>query len=327
MVDAYLVSGEPVGSATVAENAAGEMSAATARVVLSGLADRGLVSQPHSSAGRVPTEGGLRVYVDQLVRPRAPSPRAREEVDQALRSAGSESGPVVRAAARHLASACGLTALGQPPRMDAARVHALRLVSLPPNSVLAMLVFVDGSVRHRTFVRTGDDADWQRVQNLFDRELAGHTLAAIRARLEGDVMRDSGLDAKTRALAVQTLPSGEISEDAVIIEGRNHILEHGPQLETLGDVLRTLDDKRRLLEFLDGLGGGEGTRVLLGKDSAQHGLPSCSVVAAPYSVDGQPGGTLALVGPLRVEYARVMSLVSYTADAISGILRTARGSA
>jgi len=321
VVDAYLRSGEPVGSHVIAEHAAGHMSAATARVVLSELADQGLLSQPHTSAGRVPTERGLRVYVSALMRARPPSPRARGEIDAVLRGAGPLPNDIVRAASEHLAERCELAALARRPRVDALRIEGLRLVAIGGGRVLAVAIFTDAVVRHRVLESDASPAELERVQNLFAETLAGLTVAEARDPLHGEC--EAGLDARTRALGEQALPEADPPDEAVFVCGRTHIVDRAPNPEQLGDMLRVLDDKRRLRDLLDALVGADGVQVLLGDDAAAHGLRVCSVVAAPYFVGASPGGTVGIVGPLRMEYARVIPLVTYTARAISGILRGA----
>lgn len=326
VVDAYLRSGEPVGSHIVAEHSAGGMSAATVRVVLSELADQGLLTQPHTSAGRVPTNDGLRVYVEDLMRPRQPSARARESLDAALRAAGPTPHEIVRVASEQLSEVCELAALGRRPRLEALRLTGLNLVRLGAGRTLAVVVFDDASIRHRVLEAEHDDADLVRVQNLVSMELTGLTVAAARARLQGDLREGagaSGLDARTRELTEQSLPEDESPDEAVVVCGRTHIVERAPSTEDLGDMLRVLDDKRLLLHVLDAFAPGEGVQVRVGDDASFLGLSVCAMVAAPYFVGEQPRGTVAIVGPVRMEYARVIPLVTYTARAISGIFRGA----
>ena len=330
VVDSYLRSGEPVGSHMVAEHSACGMSSATVRVVLHELADQGLVSQPHTSAGRIPTDQGLRVYVEALMRPRQPSARAREELEAALRSAGPSPSDIVRVASEQLSESCELAALGRRPRLEALRVQGLTVLRLGPGRVLAVVMFDDASVRHRVIAADPSESDLVRVQNLVAAELAGLTLAAARARLLGELSDGDaahGVDARARELTAQALPAAESADDVVVVCGRTHIVDRAHSAEQLGDMLRVLDDKRLLLRVLDDFARGEGVQVRVGDDALSLGLSACAVVAAPYFVGAEVGGTVAIVGPVRMEYARVIPLVTYTARAISSIFRGAPAAA
>lgn len=319
VVDCYLRSGEPVGSQLVAGQSGG-MSSATARVVLGELMEHGLLAQPHTSAGRVPTERGLRVYIEALLRPRQPSPRARDRIDSALRGAGNSPEAIVRAASERLSETCELASLVRRPRLEALHIKGLSLVALGPSRLLAVVVFDDDSLRHRVVELEYAQSDLVRVQNLFQAELSGLTLAAARARIQTEL---SDADAHTRALTESALPEGETPDEAVFVFGRTHIVERAPSAESIGDMLRILDDKRLLLRLLDDLTAADGVQVRLGCETSSLGLTACTLVAAPYLVGSEPAGTLAIVGPVRMEYARVIPLVTYTARAISGILRGA----
>lgn len=329
VVDAYLRSGEPVGSQVVAEHSGG-MSPATARVVLSELADQGLLTQPHTSAGRVPTDDGLRVYVEALMRPRPPSPRVRDELEAALRAAGPSPQSIVRAASEQLSAACELAALVRRPRLDALRIQGLSLVRLGAGRILAVVVFDDASVRQRVISADHSESEVVRAQNLVAAELVGRTLAGARARLGGEVADGESalaVDARTRSLTEQSLPAEDSPDEAVLVCGLTHIVERAETTEHLGEMLRALDDKRLLLRVLDAFTPGEGVQVRVGLDAAMLGLNVCAMVAAPYSVGDHLGGALAIVGPVRMEYARVIPLVTYTARAISSIFRGAHAAA
>jgi heat-inducible transcriptional repressor len=320
VIDVYLRSGEPVASQQVAGPAGAGMSAATARVLMGELTEAGYLEQPHTSAGRMPTGLGLRMYVDSLMRTRTPSPRQRDGIDTALRDAGPTPLEIVRAAARHLAETCHLAAVTRAPRLETRRLIGLRLLRLGAGRVMALLVFDDESVNHHTFASSSPDAVLERVMSMFHAEFVGLTLSASRARLKSDV---EGLDLESRELAASALAEtdSDTAEQAVVVEGRTNLVECAPDGLPLGEVLRSLEDKRLLLHVLDDMLAQQGPQVVLGTESRDLGLERCTVVAAPYFVGGARAGAVALLGPLRLEYARLVPLVNYTADSISGMLR------
>ena len=324
VVDAYLKTGEPVASQQVSENTSMGMSSATARVLMGELTENGYLDQPHTSAGRMPTSLGLRIYLDSLMRTRAPSARLRDGIDSALREAGPTPGDIVRAGARHLAETCHLTALSRTPRLETRRLLGLRLLRLAPDRVMALLVFDDETVHHHVLNSGSPDSVLERVMHLFHHELAGLTLAASRARLRTEV---EGLDQESRTLADSALTDVDSPEEAVLVEGRNNLVERASDPLSLSEILRSLEDKRLLLYVLDEMVAVDGPQVLLGAEAGVFGLTRCTVVAAPYFIGRQRAGALALVGPVRVEYARLVPLVNYTAGAISGMLRGASDAA
>ena len=326
VISAYVRTGEPVASATALQHSGLSLCPATVRVVFAELAEAGLLEQPHASAGRRPTQAGFRHFVDHLLRTRAPSPVARGQVAAALSDAGDAPGQIIRAASRHLASTFALTALGRSPRLDASELRRLELVRIDPDRVLAVAVFAGGGVRNHLvqLPRPYDASELERARNLFNDNYAGMTLAEarlrLRAALEAVEARGDARESDALRLAESVLPSDESPDEAVIVEGRTHFLEHSGDTEQASAFLRALEDKQLLLELLDRLMSSEGTRVVFGGETDISGLHECTVVAASYEARGLRLGTLAIVGPLRMNYGRVVPLVGYTARAISGLL-------
>lgn len=324
VVSGFLRTGEPVGSSAVLRETGFPISSATIRVELGRLTDDGLLEQPHTSAGRVPTLAGFRLYIDHLMRVRPPSADDRGGLDAALRDAGEEPGALVRAASRHLAVVCMATALGRRPRLDVAEVRRLELVPLDDGRVLAVLLFADGGVRDRVLRPTRAFAaeELRRAMNLFNGNWTGIPLALARARLAAQIAEraESEPEVPLLRLAERALPPGEAPEDAIIIEGRTHLLSSAGDPEQATGVLRALEDERALLALLDDLEPSGGPEVLIGAETSIDAFRTCTVVRAAYGVVDRRLGTIAVVGPLRMNYSRVVSWVGYTAERLSGIL-------
>ncbi len=320
----YLRTGEPVGSATVIRVGRVDASSATVRVELGLLTDAGLLRQPHTSAGRVPTQAGFRLYVDHLMRRRAPGPAERDGLVAALRDASDEPDALVRVASRELSSACTLVAIGRRPRLDEARVRRIELLALGGGRVMAVLVTDDDVVRHRVVRLTeGVGAvELLRAQGLFNQRWADLPLRdarqALRRQIEGT---ESGPSRRLLELAERVLPDADTPEDAVIVEGRTHLLAPDSDAEQLASVLQALEDKRLLLSLLDQLEIEDGTRVVFGEETEIEALKDFTVVSAAYGIDDRALGTVAIVGPVRINYARVVPWVGWTAKAISELLR------
>ncbi len=321
--------GEPVGSAAALEKSGLEVSPATVRTIMAELDGAGLLEQTHTSSGRVPTEHGLRVYVDHLLGPTRLPDAVRALIDATL--AGAPEGPdaLVATASRHLAIAHTLTALGRRPRLDTVELRRLELVPIEAGRLLAVAVLADGGLRNRVvrLERPTAASELRRAQNLFNERFAGLTLADARARLRAQLSATSPADADALRLAERALPEEESADEAVIVEGRAHFLGPSGDPERATAILRALEDKRRLLDLLDRIDAADGPRVLIGGETAIEGLRGCTVVGAAYGVGGRRLGTVAVVGPARLNYSRIVPLVGYTAETISGILHASGAAA
>ncbi len=325
VVAGYLRTGGAVGSDAAVRHGRLSVSPATVRVVMGELTAAGLLDKPHTSAGRVPTEAGLRVYVDHLLRPRGPSPAARSALDAELQAAGRRPGAVVRAASRHLAGACTMAAVGRRPRRADAIVDRIELVPLGARRVLAVCVFEGGEVCDR-LVELDAPVEAEvlaRARDLFAERWSGQALTAVRHALRAQIERAERQDPERRLLEFgeRALPEAESPDEAVVVEGRAHLLE--PADDERLRALGVLEDKRLLLRLLDGLAEG-GPLVIFGGETGEAALRDCTIVCAAYGDGQRPRGAVAILGPVRMNYSRIIPWVGYTADAISGILHATR---
>lgn len=321
VVRRYLRSGKAVPSNAV--SGAVQVSPATARVELARLCEMGLLAQAHASAGRTPTGLGIRYYVERLMRGRAPSSAARSAVEAAL---GAEQAPEVRlrAASRALATHCTLTALGRAPADDAAIIERLELVFLGAHRVLAVALLDDGAVRHRTLTPREAMTPERvlRAQMLFAERFAGGPLEAVRARLRAEL--DQAREARRPSvpllgLAAEALPAPTPAAEAVIIEGRRHLLDGG----SVDGLLETVEEKQVLLQLLEAFDPGDGARVIVGAETELSALRGRALVAASFGASGKARGAVAVIGPMRMPYARVVPWVAFTAGALSRLAERA----
>lgn len=325
VVTGYLRTGHAIASDAVLRHGKLDVSPATVRVVMNELTAAGLLEQPHASAGRVPTEAGLRLYVDHLIRPRAPSAEDRDALDATLRDAGTEPTAVVRAASRHLAGACTLAAVGRRPRLADTVVDRIELVRLDPRRVLAVCVLCEGEIRNRVLHLAADDRELARARNLFNDRWSGRRLSEARTELRAhldDAERRADPDEHLLRLGHDALPDPESPDDAVLVEGRTHLIGRDVDPEQLSAVLAALDDTRLLLHLLDGL-AEDHPRVVFGGELGVDALRDCTLICAPYG-DAGLRGAVAILGPSRMNYSRIIPWVGYTAEAISGILHAKR---
>jgi heat-inducible transcriptional repressor len=327
VVQAYLKTGEPVPSRVALKGAGLDVSSATVRVVMAQLAEAGYVSQPHASAGRVPTLAGMRVYVEQLMRTRRPSAAQRDDLVAALRGAGEEPASLVRVASRHLAAACEVAAVARRPNADASTVQRLELLPLGAGRVVAILVLEDEVVRHRVVGLNAQPDELARAQSLFNERYAGRPLGHVRRMLREELAQADTRRGRLLRMAETALPDDESADDAVIVEGRRHLIRlHGvePAVD-LTEVIEALEDKRQLLDLLEVLADAQGPHVIFGEETTLACLHTFTLVGATYGVGGRAMGTVAVLGPRRMNYGRIVPWVGYTAQAISGMLRASRG--
>lgn len=324
VVQRFLRTGVAVASRAICMGL--KISPATTRVELVRLTEMGLLAQPHASAGRSPTGAGLRFYVERLMRQRRPSCADRDAFEAALRGEG-ESRSQWRTATRELAARCTMTVLLRRPPVERALVERLEMVYLAERRVLAVALLEDGTVLNR-MLNTDSPVTPQlvsRATELFAARFAGGQLEAIRARLriELDAAREQNRPSTPLLrLAVSALPPPTPPSEAVIIEGRRHLMTGSE----LGGALDTAAEKEVLLDLLEAFGcegGNASPRVILGIDTALPVLQGRALVTASYGRPGGATGSVAVIGPLLMQYAKVVPWVDFTAGALSRLAHSA----
>lgn len=321
VVQRYLRGGKAISSSAIA--GALDVSAATVRVEMARLCEMGLLAQAHTSAGRTPTGLGIRYYVERLMRKRTPSTAARHAVEAALRLDEAPEARL-RAASRALSDRCTLTALGRRPCDDVALVERLELVWLDAHRVLAIALLDDGAVRHRTLrpLQPVTPDLVARAQMLFAERFAGGPLEAVRDRLRVELAAAREANRPSVSLlrlAASALPVRTAPAEAVIIEGRRHLLDGG----TAAGLLDTLEEKECLLHLLDAFASDDAARVILGTETPLSALRGRALVVASFGASGRARGTVAVIGPMRMPYNRVVPWVAFTAGALSRLAESA----
>lgn len=325
IVDAYLASGAPVGSRTLSRLGALGLSPASIRNVMQDLEELGLLAAPHTSAGRLPTQLGLRLFVDGMMQASEPNPDERAALE-----AGAASGVALEdALSRTTAVLSGLSqcaGLVLVPRRELT-IRQLSFVPLSPGRALAILVGVDGSVENRLVeLPPGvEPIALEAAANYINARLSGLSLPQASERLADEIARDRAmLDAMTRA-AVETGLAAWSSDGAarpvLIVRGQANLVESAVDLEKVRQLLDDLEDKQELIRLLDIARGAEATRIFIGAESQLFSLSGSSVIAAPYrGAGGQVIGVVGVIGPTRLNYARVIPMVDYTARTLSRLV-------
>jgi heat-inducible transcriptional repressor len=325
IVDSYLASGTPVGSRTLSKLGALGLSPASIRNTMQDLEELGLLAAPHTSAGRLPTQLGLRMFVDGMMQASEPS-----EEERALIEAGVESGSAIEdALARTTAVLSGLSqcaGLVLVARTEMI-IRQISFVPLAPGRAMAVLVGADGTVENRLVTLPEGTAPTalEAAANYINARLAGLTLAAATERLVAEVAADrAALDAMT-ASAVATGLAAWSSDGAarpvLIVRGQANLVESSVDLDRVRMLLGDLEDKEELVRLLELARGAEATKIFIGAESQLFSLSGSSVIAAPYrGPGGRVVGVVGVIGPTRLNYARVIPMVDYTARTLSRLV-------
>jgi heat-inducible transcriptional repressor len=325
VVTEYLQGGDAVGSRTVTRRHDLGLSPATVRNVMADLEELGLLEQRHSSAGRVPTATGLRFFIDSLLKVRGLSPREKDEIRERV-AAPSPDG-VMQRASRLLSDLTQHTAVIVTPDPDHQRLSQIEFLPLRDGKLIAVLVTTDGRIENRLVVDDVDPRTLERIHNYLNELLSGMTLDEVRERVirelgEDKNRYDQAIGAALRlghAVFVEGRDRRERAPD-VVVSGQANLLDESLAQDRIRELLRTLEDKETLVRLLDRTRLASGLQVFLGAETALAALASSSVIAVPYGPDDQPIGTLAVIGPMRMNYAKVMAVVDVTADTVSQLL-------
>lgn len=322
----YVVNGEPVGSKALSLRKELDASSATVRAVMADLEALGLLEKPHTSAGRVPTPLGYRYYVDALLRPKAPRPEERQLIEQRTQGAASQVDGLLAEASRLLHSLTRHAGVVVAPRGQADRLQRIEFVALREGRILAVLITRSGAVKNRVLLPEPDKpqltpAQLEEGANWLNGILGDLTLQEARARLRGEMEQDRALleEVRTRMVSLGSRAVGPEPElPTLLIEGQSSLLEDPQLLQDAGRMralFRALDEKERVLEVLDRALRAQELTIFIGAESGLSGQ-DLSLVAAPYRGGGEMLGTLGVIGPVRMDYARVIPLVELTARTV-----------
>ena len=308
VVTEYLHGGDAVGSRTVTRRHDLGLSSATVRNVMADLEEMGLLEQRHSSAGRVPTASGLRFFIDSLLKVRGLSVAEKEEIRQRVTAPTPDA--VVQRASRLLSDLTQHAAVIIAPDPDHQRLGQIEFVPLRDGKLIAVLVTTDGQIENRLILDDVDPRSLERIHNYLNQLLSGMTLDEIRDR----VIRELGDDKNQYDAAIaEALRLGhavfvERRERAadVLVSGQANLLDDALAQERARELLRTLEDKETLIRLLDRTRTADGIQVFLGAETALAALAGSSVIAVSYGPEDQPIGALAVIGPMRMNYGKVM---------------------
>jgi len=329
LVELYIAEGTPVGSRTLSRASGLELSPATIRNVMADLEEMGLIVSPHTSAGRVPTARGYRVFVDTMLTAR-PLDALQAELPPAAREQlqAAQPGRVITQAAHMLSNLSSFVGVVTAPR-KASVFHHIEFMRLGERRVLLILVAPDGDVQNRVIVTARDHSQSELVEaaNFLNTHYAGLTIDAVRERLQQEVESLRSEIATLMQAAVQAGSEAIAESDPVVVSGERNLLavqDFGHDLGSLRKLFDLFEQKTQLMRLLDVSSRAEGVRIYIGGESGVVPYEALSIVSAPYEVDGQVVGTLGVIGPTRMPYERMIQIVDITSKLVSNALSVPR---
>ena len=322
----FIATALPVGSHQLAMRQAVGVRSAMVRNLMAALEEAGFLIQPHTSAGRIPTERAFRYFVDHLTPPLPIAFQDRTQIELHYSAPGSDPNGMIRDTSRLLSLMTGHTAVVIAPRLEAVRIEHVQFIRVREREVLVIFVIAAGGVQTRV-VQTDRDygqTSLDRMADYLNESLRGRTLQQAREWIEHQLRQEQAVYDQLRraALRLGETIARTASSAEVYIEGSSKALEQPEFADParMRELLRALDDKTALLDLLERSVPESGAMVSIGSENLAARLSGLSVVAAPYISDAHPLGSLAVVGPVRMDYERVIPLVTYTARALSRAL-------
>ncbi len=330
LIERYIREGEPVGSRTLSRDSGLDLSPATIRNVMSDLEDMGLVASPHTSAGRIPTPAGFRLFVDALITVRPLSEAEISRLQKELDTVRTGDGDVVGSASSLLAGLTRMAGVVTLPRRSSASLRQIEFLPLSEQRVLAILVIDEKEVQNRILQTDRDYSgeELRRAANYLNEQFAGQPLSRVREMLlrelssTRETMNAMMLDAIR--MAQRAFETSEEGGPSLVLAGETRLMEFAElsDVERLRELFEAFARQRDILHLLDKCLAAESMQVFIGEESGYKMLESVSVVASPYSVGDEVVGVLGVIGPTRMAYDRVIPIVDITAKLLGSALNS-----
>jgi len=328
LVYSYIADGQPVGSKKLADDADLNISSATIRNVMSGLEKKGLIVSPHTSAGRIPTEQGYRLFVDSMleIEPLSKSllTRVKRELDP-----DQNTDALINHASQMVSELTHMAGIVSVPKTSHTRLRHIEFLPLSDQRILAIMVINEREVQNRVLhmQRSYTQTELQETSNFLNQNFTGKDIYEVRETLlQGMQKARADIDAIMQTaieVAEVTFSESLTSRDEeYLIQGEANLVRYGETSDrnVLTQLLQVFDHKREMLGLLDRCIQAEGVKVFIGNEAGFKGLGDCSVVTAPYTVQGEPLGVLGVIGPARINYNMVIPVVDVTAKLLGEAL-------
>lgn len=331
LVDAYMETGEPVGSRTLSRRLTQTLSPATIRNVMADLEEAGLLYAPHTSAGRLPTEQGLQYFVHGLLELNDVSDDERQLIEEKCQSYNRQVSEVLEQATKTLAGLAQCAGVVFAPKRDCP-LHHVEFVSLGPGRILVVLISEDGVVENRLLEVPINlsSSILEQATNYASQHLKGRTLSQLVHHMTQDITRahqqldDITADLVQKGLAAWT--GGSAQPPSLIVKGHNHLIDHATDLDHIRTLFQALDAKEALCQLLDSAVHAQGVQIFIGSESSLFNMAGCSMVVAPYQKNKEVVGAIGVIGPTHMNYGRIIPLVDFTSKMVERVLSNSTGS-
>jgi heat-inducible transcriptional repressor len=327
LIERYIREGQPVGSRTLAKDAGMELSPATIRNVMSDLEEMGLVVSPHTSAGRVPTVSGYRLFVDSLMTLKPLNNHEFGAIREQL-NLPTDAAHLVAAASRLLSGITRMAGVVMLPRHERIAYRQIEFMSLSNARVLTILITSEGEVHNRIIQvqRAYTGAELEQAANYLNQRFGGEDMREVRRVLVEEIKAArEGMDQIMRRAIEMAgqLVGGDEGRDDLLVAGQTNLMDFGElsNLERLKQLFEAFTTKTEILHLLDQSIRADGVQIFIGDESGYELLGDCSLVTAPYSEDDRVIGVLGVIGPTRMDYERVIPIVDVTAKLLSAALK------
>ena len=328
VIEDYILSAEPVGSRTISKKSSLNLSPASIRNIMADLEDLGLLAQPYTSAGRIPTEKGLRFYIDSIIDVHELNNQEQQEIRSKYLNHLIEGPDLFREISRILSLSSHYLGIVWTPRMSLVVLQHIEFVKLRRHLVLTILVSTTGLV-HNRIIEVEEEFSHSELNHLADylnSFLGGLTLHQVREKLleQMRVAKNAYDHLLEQAFKLGEKAVSSIDDTDVFIEGKTNILNE-PEFSNVSrmtDLFRTFEEKATMVKLLDKFLDPKGIQIAIGSESQVQEMETCSVVTSTYSCGGEVLGVLGVIGPRRMNYSRVIPLVGYTAKLLTEILET-----
>ncbi len=332
LVEHHIRDGRPVGSTTLSREAGLRVSAATIRNTMSDLEKLGLIQSPHTSAGRIPTQKGYRLFVDNLVKVQPLESIQVNQLEKEISGIEKSTAEILSTTSSLLSQLTQMASVVMIPRQERMVLRQLEFLSLSEGRVLAILVTNGNEVQNRILKteRTFSESELRQAANWFNQTFAGEDLSTVRERLVQELERSrSEMDGAMQGIvrmAQQAVTREEKGREDVMVSGRSNLMEYSElyEMDRLRQLFNAFNEKRDMIHLLDQCMEADGVQVFIGEESGYSLFDDCSVVTAPYHHEDEVVGVLGVIGPTRMAYDRVIPVVDVTAKVLGSALNSTR---
>ena len=322
LVEHYISDGQPIGSRTLLQHSGLDVSAATIRNVMSDLEQLGFIASPHTSAGRIPTQKGYRLFVDSLLTVQPLESQAIQMMRMGLNSPNQNE--LISSAADMLSQLTQFAGVVMIPKRQRVAFKHLEFLPLSDKRILVIIVTSDGNVQNRIILaeKPYSASELTQASNYFNANFSGQTFIEVQQKLHLE-LKQMQTDINQLMAAALEASSKAADNDGVVIAGERNLLqvdELSTNVNSLRKLFEIFERRTSLMQLLDNSQRAEGIQIFIGGESGYLPLDECSMITAPYEADGQVVGTLGVIGPTRMAYERVIPIVDVTAKLLSNAL-------